>query len=164
MEEIINTIHKMFDMKIDPDKIEAPSHQTYYIILSSLLFLIPSIYSYINNQYLTAISLVISTVLSITFWSDARHTWRRIIDRTYAKFSFLYFVINGILYVTWLPFLVIGYMGLFGLIFCYYMSNKYCCNINQNDIWWKYHIAFHLITVCIQIMIIKCIADHNSII
>lgn len=158
MDDFFNTINMMFDMKIDYNKIEAPSHQANYIILSSLLFLIPAIYSYINGQYLIAGSLVISTVLSIAFWNDARYTWRRILDRTYAKFSFLYFFITGILYVTWLPFLVMGYMGLFGLIYCYYMSNKHCCN--QNDVWWKYHIAFHVITICTQLMIIRSVIAY----
>jgi hypothetical protein len=161
MDEIINTIHKMFDMTIDHNKIEAPSHQTNYIILSSLLFLLPAIYSYINGQHWIALSLVISTALSILFWSDARYSWRRIIDRTYAKFSFLYFFITGIMYVTWLPFLIMGYTGLFGLTFCYYMSNKHCHY--KNDVWWKYHIAFHFITICIQIMIIRSIITHENI-
>lgn len=152
MDDFLNTIHKMFDMQIDYDKIEAPSHQANYIVLSSILFLIPAIYSYINGEYLIAGSLVISTILSIVFWSDARYTWRRILDRTYAKFSFLYFFITGILYVTWLPFLIMGYMGLFGLTYCYYMSNKHCHN--KNEVWWKYHVAFHVITICTQLMII----------
>jgi hypothetical protein len=161
MEDFFDTLYKMFDMQIDHMKIEAPSDQAYLIVLSSLLFLIPGVYSYINGQYMISFSLIISTILSINFWRDARYTWRRIIDRTYAKFSFLYFFITGILYVTWLPLLIMGYMGLFGLIYCYYMSNKHCHN--KNEVWWKYHIAFHFITICTQIMIIWSIITHENI-
>jgi hypothetical protein len=163
MEDFFNTIHEMFNITIDPSKIEAPSDEAYLIVLSSLLFLVPAVYSYINGQLLITCILIITTILSVNFWRDARYTWRRIIDRTYAKMTFVYFAVNGFLYVTWLPFLIMGCIGSFGLIYCYYMSNKHCSSMNKNEVWCKYHIAFHFITICTQLMIIKSIVDHNSI-
>jgi hypothetical protein len=47
---------------------------------------------------------------------------------------------------------------LYLFIYCYYMSDKYCnCNIDINNMdscWWKYHVAFHLFSVCTQILVI----------
>ena len=164
IDEIKEILKEIFDMTIDYEKYVADYSQAKWIMVSSLLFMIPCVYSFVNELYFISASLLISTVLSINFWRHATYSWRRISDRIYAKFSFIFFLIYGIKYVTCLPLIIIGYIGLFGLIYCFYMSNKICkgCNTNimdQDPAWLKYHMSFHLITVCTQMMIIKCIID-----
>ena len=126
--------------------------ETKWITLSSGLFMIPAIYSYYNDLYFYAIILVLTTIISVNFWRHATYSWRRIIDCIFSKFVFIFSLINGIFYVTYMPFTIAGYLVLFAILYCYYLSNKYCGN---NPIWWKYHILFHLFTVCIQFIIIN---------
>ena len=79
-------------------------------------------------------------------------------DVIMAKISFAVYVISGITYVTWLPFVITGYSALFALIYCYYMSNKHA----DTELWWKYHMMFHLLISYTQIIAIKSIADTNA--
>ncbi len=77
-------------------------------------------------------------------------------DCIFAKISFTIFTINGISYVTHMPLVVTGYIALAMLIYCYYMSNKHA----NSELWWKYHMMFHLLITYNQLITIKSIADN----
>ena len=144
---------------IDPTRYVAPYRQTRWLVGSSLFFLVPSIYGYQKEQYFLAIISLLTTSCSINFWRDATYSYRRSADVIMAKISFTIYTVNGIIYVTWLPFVVTGYGALFALIYCYYMSNKH----GDTDLWWKYHMMFHLLIAYTQIICIKSIADYNEL-
>ena len=42
----------------------------------------------------------------------------------------------------------VGVIALVGIIYCYYMSNKH----GDTDLWWKYHMVFHLLIVYNQLI------------
>jgi hypothetical protein len=119
----------------------------------------PGIYGYQNEQYFLAIISVSSSLCSINFWRDATYSYRRTVDVIMAKLTFVIYVITGMTYVTCLPFLITGYSALFALLYCYYMSNKH----GDSNLWWKYHMMFHLLVSCTQIIAIKSIVDYDKL-
>jgi hypothetical protein len=144
---------------IDPTRYVAPYRQTRWLLLSSLCFLGPCIYGYQKEQYFLAITSLLTTSCSINFWRDATYSYRRTADCIMAKITFIVYIIHGVPYVTWMPFIVTGYGALVALIYCYYMSNKHA----DSDLWWKYHMMFHLLISYTQFIGIKSIADYESI-
>ena len=149
-----SVIFEMLDMSINHDLYVASFDETKWLILSSCLFIIPAIYSYYNNLYIYSLILVLTTIISINFWRDATYSWRRIMDRIFAKIAFMFFFINGIIYITYFPFIILSYLGLVATIWCYYLSNKYC---GKDSIWWKYHVIFHSIITCLQLLVINSV-------
>ena len=159
--EIIETIKDILDMTvIDESRYVAPEEQTVWIQVSSLFFLVPSIYGYNNGEYEMSIVLYVLSITSYNFWRKANYSWRRIVDRIYAKIAFIICIVNGVknyknevlCNTSCIAFVVFVYM--------YYMSNKYCndktCNEKEiNPIWWKYHMMFHLLATYVQIMVIR---------
>ena len=152
--DLKEVILEMLDMSINHEKYVASLDETKWLILSSLLFIIPAIYSYYNNLYIYTIILILTTIISVNFWRDATYSWRRISDRIFAKLAFVFFFINGIMYITYLPFIILSYFGLFASFWCYYLSNKYC---GKSSIWWKYHFTFHSIITFLQLLVIKSV-------
>ena len=138
---------------IDFKKYVAPYSQSKYLVASSCFFLVPAFYGYINQEYVySSVALVVS-LCSINFWRDANYSYRRVVDHITAKASFTLFVTHGVQLITYKPYLFISYGNLIGLVYCYYMSNK-CAD---TDIWWKYHMMFHLLVACNKIIIIRSV-------
>ena len=157
--ELNAIIKNMLDIStIDPTKYVAPYTQSRWLILSSLCFLGPSIYGYKREQYILANVALATTICSINFWRDANYSWRRSIDCIMAKITLIIYMLYGVPYVTWMPFVVTGYIAFVGLIYCYYMSNK----LHASDLWWKYHMMFHLLISYNQCIAIKSIADYEN--
>lgn len=143
---------------IDPTRYVAPYRQTRWLTLSSLLFLGPSVYGYTEEQYFLAVIALATSLCSVNFWRDATYSYRRSIDCIMAKIAFTVYTIQGIRYVSWMPFIVTGYLALIGIIYCYYMSNKH----GDTELWWKYHMIFHLFVAYTQFIAIKSMADYEE--
>lgn len=158
LETIIN---EMLDMTIEEDRYVAPWTQTKWVSLSSLLFIFPCIYGVINKQYFLSAILFMLSVISVIFWVDATYSWRRLLDRIFAKLTFSIFLVSGMMYVTSLFYSILAYTGLFSSMYCYYMSTKYCA-LNNNELWWKYHVAFHIIVTIIQFIIMKSAIEYDK--
>jgi hypothetical protein len=77
------------------------------------------------------------------------------LDLVFAKVSFVVFVSNGIYYIRNFPYVVTGYSGLFVLLYCYYLSDKYLKD--KNSAWCKYHFLFHILLAYEQFIIIDSI-------
>ena len=153
-------IKNMLDVStIDPTRYVAPYRQTRWLVCSALFFMIPSIYGYQKEQYLLAFISLLTSLCSINFWRDATYSYRRSMDCIMAKIAFIIYLKNGVTYIVWMPFIVTGYSALFALIYCYYMSNKH----GDTELWWKYHMMFHLLVSYNQIISIKSIADYNDL-
>jgi hypothetical protein len=142
---------------IDPTRYVAPWNQTRWLVCSSLFFMFPGIYGYQKEQYFLSFISISTSLCSINFWRDATYSYRRSVDCIMAKLTFVIYTISGIFYVTWIPFVITGYSALFALLYCYYMSNKHC----DSELWWKYHMMFHLLVSYTQIIAIKSISDYT---
>jgi hypothetical protein len=133
----------------------APWNETRWLVLSSFFFLFPSIYAYLNNLYFFGNLLCITSFISANYWRKATYSWRRTMDLIFAKISFVTFVINGVLYVSNMYYLIVGYIGLFILSYCYYLSAKEL-ELKKNN-WYQYHVVFHFIMMYEQFLIIDSI-------
>lgn len=157
--DLTGIIKNVLDVStIDPTRYVAPYRQTRWVALSSLLFLGPSIYGYNVEQYFLAVIALITSFCSVNFWRDATYSYRRKVDCIMAKIAFTVFTIQDIRYVSRKPFIVSGYLAMIGIIYCYYMSNKHA----DTELWWKYHMMFHLFVSCGQFISIKSVADYES--
>lgn len=158
--ELNKIIQNVLDIHtIDPTRYVAPYRQTRWLVLSSLFFLVPSIYGYRRNKYLLANTALITSLCSVNFWRDATYCYRRSADLIIGKIAFIIYMVQGVKYVTWTPFVVTGYTALAGLIYCYYMSNKHA----DSELWWKYHMMFHLLISYNQFIGIKSVADYEMV-
>jgi|688.fasta_scaffold1464479_1 hypothetical protein len=152
-------IKNMLDIStIDLTRYVAPWNQTRWLVCSSLFFFVPCIYGFYMEQYFLAIISLLTATFSINFWRDANYSYRRTMDVIMAKIAFLIYMIKGVSYIVWPPFVITGYSALVGIIYCYYMSNKH----GDTDLWWKYHMVFHLLIVYNQMIGIKSISDANA--
>jgi hypothetical protein len=165
----LDAIKEIFDMTvINHNKFVAPYEETRWVTMSSLFFLVPSIYGYKNEQYFMSIVLCLSSVFSVNFWRHATYSYRRIADRIYAKIAFMICCINGIRYSYLDPLIIIGWISFLIFVYCYYMSNKYCndlCynkNYSPNSIWWKYHVLFHFFAMQVQIITINRMIEYAN--
>lgn len=118
---------------------------TRWLVGSSLLFLLPSLYAYIHNMKICSIILIGTTFFSVNYWRNAEKGWRRDADLYYAKFSFYTFVLLGVMYVRNMYYMLAGYLGLCFLVFCYQKSKHTHETKGPNSEWYKYHMLFHLI-------------------
>ena len=141
---------EIFDMSYKPHVYFACWNETRWIVVSSTFFLVPAWYSYINRLYWLSCVLTSTSVISANYWKRANYSWERLLDRVFAKLCFIIFVVNGVVHLKGSTDCILGYSGLVLLVYCYFMS---CHSSNPN--WWKYHMTFHFITACSQILIIK---------
>jgi hypothetical protein len=118
-----------------------------YLCVSSLLFLIPSIYALINHLYIISIILFFTSIISFNYWKKPTISWRRDLDLIFSKISFVIFFVLGIIYVKFnysnLPY----YFGIIIIKLCYYISN----HVRNVNYWYIYHMIFH-ITMFIELM------------
>ena len=126
---------------------------TRWLVATSLGFMIPAIYGYINQVYFLSSVLVVTSLVSANHWRLAiMGSFRHKADLIVAKIAFSIFMINGILYVRYIPYVITGYSGLGSIVYCYYMSGKLTSANDPN--WNKYHIGFHLWLIYCQWIII----------
>ena len=143
------------------EKYVAPYEQSRWLFCSSLFFLFPAIYGYYNMLYSYANLIVMTSVISANFWRKATYSWRRTLDRAFAKISFIVFLINGIIYFKYKPYIITGYSGLVILSYCYYIGDVLLYQNNNN--WYKYHFIFHILLTYELFIILDSIVKYRII-
>jgi len=112
-----------------------------WLVLSSALFGLPSIYGFQKSAVLHSTLLVVTSGVSMGYWVCAKHSWRRNLDICLAKASAVIFVVSGI-YNIRTVYVCMFYPGCIGFLYMYYLSAKY---YRKNPLWISYHFIFHLI-------------------
>ncbi len=133
---------------------------------TSFLFMIPSVYSYYCHLYVYSSVLLLVSLASANYWRKATYGWRRNLDLICAKTSFVLFVSSGVLYVRDVAFVIPGYVGLVGILYCYYKSHSYYKNDKTYNEWLKYHMLFHVLLCCEQMLVVTSVhkyTKYNSI-
>ena len=141
----------------------APFKQTKWIVLSSFSFILPSLFGLYKKEYCLSTASTCVFLCSLNYWRDARYSIRRNIDIIVAYTVSLTYVIYGHLYVgnsivlyTGFPIGCIIY-GLYNT-----SKNKYYAN-KHNFSWVKYHMLFHFITACEQVIVINYSTNNNNL-
>lgn len=124
----------------------APISQTRCLVVSSLLFALPSAYAYHHGLYMHAGVLLSVVCASVNFWRRATRGFRRYVDIVVARVAFTVFVVNGVVLKNRsLPCVLSGYIALITAICLYRASGRQLLQGNAN--WYRYHFAFHMVLV-----------------
>jgi hypothetical protein len=133
------------------DQVIIKYEHSMWLVMSSFFFLIPSIYAYVNNQYFFSILCLVTSLISANYWRNPIDSWRKNLDLVFSKISFIVFLVpNGIIYVSYTPYFICGYLSLFILLYSYYLSGKLFKQ--QDNDWYKYHMLFHLMVMYGQLI------------
>lgn len=125
---------------------------TKYIVVTSSLFMVPFYYSIIYKKYLYSTTSLVTAIVSVNFWRDARLGWRRDTDLIVSKISFSIYFVGGLQYIKEPDFTVIGYPVCIAIIASYILSNYLWKKDSRN---WKYaHVLFHIFIIIEQLFII----------
>jgi hypothetical protein len=125
------------------------------LVLSSCFFIIPSVHAYYKKLYYLSILLFFTSVISVNYWRNAIDSWRRDLDLVFSKISFFVVFCNGVYHVTFIPYLITGYSGMFFMLYFYYLS---CKHFEENNIvWYKYHFLFHILVASVQLIVVDSI-------
>ncbi len=127
-------------------------NQSKYLVFSSCLFVIPSVYAYHTNHHFHSGVLLSTSIVSANYWRNATYGWRRNLDLVFAKVSFVIFATNGIISVRNSRDIMIGYAVLVCCIYFYFLSAKKWKN--QNNDWYIYHMLFHICIMCEQMIVL----------
>jgi hypothetical protein len=140
----------------------APWQQTRWLVASSMVFLVPSMYAFRHNLPFYSALLFVNAIVSANYWRKATYSMRRNVDMIYAKISFVIFFYNGVVHIT-TPFRIVsGYIGMATLLYCYYLSGKHFSMKNNN--WYKYHASFHALLMVEQLLVLHGMAtSHNKV-
>jgi len=136
------------------EQLIVPWEYSRWIVLSSFLFMVPSTYAYYKHLYLYSEVSLLTSLISANYWRKASHSWRRQLDLTFAKLSFIIFFIN-FPRVTYMPYIITGYPSLLVLAYCYFLSGKHFAA--KNPVWIKYHMVFHFFVMVEQLIILDSI-------
>jgi hypothetical protein len=131
---------------------------TRWLVGSSLLWCIPTMYAYNHGLYLHFIVSCITTSVSVNFWRHATNSWRRDLDLVVAKVSFIFYCVYGILYIHSTRGIILLWTGGIGSLCCYHISGKLLGE--HNPMWYKYHFAFHIIVGVEKIIILHHMIRH----
>jgi hypothetical protein len=138
----------------------AHPEDTRRLVLSSFSFILPAIYAFYCQYYFLSGVLIITSAVSASFWINAIYSWRRTLDLIVSKISFTIFVYNGVIYIRWIPYMIIGYSNAGLLCLCFYLSGYYYTN--QNLCWINYHMMFHLLMTIEMFIIILSVGGGNG--
>lgn len=144
------------------DNVIAEWRHTKWITLSSFSFMIPAILAFYHKMYDHTTILFLTSIISANYWRKATYSWRRNLVLIFAKISFIFYVYNGVKYVTTIPEMIPGYGGLILIVILYYLSGE-LLKI-KNERWYESHVIFHLLMMYEQLLIIKNIIKENDLI
>ena len=113
--------------------------KNHYICASSCLFLIPSFLSRLIKNNILAYSGIVTTIVSINYWRNIEHGFRRDLDLYCSRFMC---VICSSYYLRYSD----NIYDIF--LFCFLGKFLYFLYINGDftkEKWYLYHITFHFI-------------------
>lgn len=130
----------------------------YWLIASSSMFIIPSIFGYYRGNKLLSTMSLCSMACSINYWMYPKKGIAKNMDLIVSKATGIIYFIYGYKNINSMFHRFIGYSNLACVINCYYLSCKlYNQEIITNiktDIWIYYHIGFHISSVIAKMLVL----------
>ena len=93
------------------------NYPNYYLILSSSMFAVPTIYAAIKSKIELSTLTSFTMICSINYWSNGNG---KILDLYVLKISGIIYFIYGNYYITENKIKSLGYLNTFCLLNCYY--------------------------------------------
>uniref|UniRef100_A0AB39J8Z3 Uncharacterized protein n=1 Tax=Florenciella sp. virus SA2 TaxID=3240092 RepID=A0AB39J8Z3_9VIRU len=132
-------------------KLLAPWSETKWLVLSSCLFIAPSVLSFCKKLYLLSMMGFLTTIISINYWRKCSKGLRRNIDLFFSKLMFIVKTYHFMLYATkWSHYKY--YISICLLVsIIYYIANQ------KIKYWYLFHVLFHTLVVYCGIKILLII-------
>jgi len=118
------------------------------LIGTSCLTILPVYVAFHRGLWFHAITSTGTGFVSILYWQYPIHGWRRNLDLMYAKYTFMFYLINGVLYLPRGFPLCIVLSGACSIAYTYHLTLVY------PEIWIRYHVLFHLLSILMKTYII----------
>jgi hypothetical protein len=117
----------------------------YNLVLSSSLFIIPTVYGYYNKKYTLSTMTLISMLASMNYWRNPVSGTRQNVDLVISKVVGSIYILYGYNNLHVNIFRIFGYVNGFLMISLY---NSSCILYTlKSDAWEFYHMMFHISTV-----------------
>ena len=127
------------------------------LIATSCFTVLPIYVAYHRALWLHALTSIGTMSCSILYWQHPVHGWRRNLDLIYAKYTFVVYLGSGIWYVPpGLP-TFLFYLGAASIFQTYAMTYVY------PHIWIRYHVVFHILSICVKAYILGYIPPLYSL-
>uniref|UniRef100_A0A6C0CTB5 Uncharacterized protein n=1 Tax=viral metagenome TaxID=1070528 RepID=A0A6C0CTB5_9ZZZZ len=131
-----------------------------FIMLSTCLFLIPSVYACCMNVYPLSMVSIVTFIASMNYWYDPVPGYRKNIDIIIAWLDFLIYFNSGILYIHELPVHLLAWPNTLLILYLYQRSCKNA--LKRKNKWIVYHVLFHFAVVLNQCLIIQSIVKLRN--
>eukprot|EP00929_Paragymnodinium_shiwhaense_P074650 TRINITY_DN38211_c0_g1_i1.p1 TRINITY_DN38211_c0_g1~~TRINITY_DN38211_c0_g1_i1.p1 ORF type:complete len:223 (-),score=29.62 TRINITY_DN38211_c0_g1_i1:101-769(-) len=131
-----------------------PQATSLWLAFSSCFFLAPASYAYHMQFFHMGVLSTFTSLISMAYWVyAAEDSWRRLLDRMMAKFSFIVYFCHGVWHVLILQrhvtaLWLVGIPLLCGILYGYFMSGERWKQDGGD--WFLYHMLFHLCVACEQ--------------
>lgn len=102
-----------------------------WLVLTSIMYIIPTTYSFQNGLYFLSTISFLSTFISANYWRKATLSFRRDMDLVLQKMAFFIYFCNGLYYVRGYRLLAFS-PGVMFLLYNYYYSNYYYYEKKEN--------------------------------
>jgi len=119
--------------------------RNWYLMTSSTFFLAPALYGIQKGHILLPTTSILSSAISIYYWSNPANPFARTLDLYSAKtagivyFAYEYYTIQSV------PLRILGYTNLVAMLSSYQLS-CYISDVYGGKSWIPFHIAFHVFT------------------
>jgi hypothetical protein len=143
-------------MKIiyDTENILVEWRESRWLVLTTMGYLIPTLYSYHNHHYFLSYLTFTSFLISVNYWRKASFSFRRDLDIVFQKIAFLIYLYHGLSYLKGYRFMFSSY-GLLYIFYNYYYSNKFY--YEKKEKWLTYHMCFHIMVMLEQIVVLESV-------
>ena len=118
------------------------SSYTIYICISGRLFLILSLYLFLNKKYFTGFIVCLLYTTTYLYWRKPEKNIIRTIDIMYVRFVIGYFFYNIFKNIEDIDFIIISLSITLHGIFFFIISNLFY--LVKNPIWIACHMIFHI--------------------
>ena len=120
------------------------------LVISSLFFLIPSIYAGTHHVYSLSLLSAVTSAISINYWRDPCVGWRRNMDLMFAKISFVVYFLCGLYNIPKNENML--YFSVIIIATCYGISNYFW--IQKIRYWVYVHMIFHMFVAFGQFIVV----------
>jgi hypothetical protein len=124
------------------------------LVMTSCLSLFPIYISIMRGLWIHTITSFGTGLISILYWQHPIHGWRRNLDLIYAKYTFLFYMFTSFWYIPLGKPTVIVLSGAVSIAYTYMLTLIY------PEIWIRYHVLFHILSISMKIYIITQIPAY----
>ena len=145
------------DHKLSPNKPVQKSNPNYHLLSSTTLFMIPTLYAFMDPPlcYHGMIS-IFTTLISWNHWRDYQNkSLARSLDLYFSKLSFvIYFFTGSAFFISKPSFFMLSVPSIYFML----QSYKYSINLYKvdNPKWVYAHMMFHVFVAYTQFLVLYC--------